>query len=270
MNTASENDPLDLVVESFLGRLRAGERDDGRGIRRPAPATWRARSASCSRRLPGDGGRPPTACRRNRLAEVPPERLRGLPHPALPGGPRRDGCGVRGGAGVARPARRPQVLPPLAAADPGCLERFQREARPHSLHHSNIVPVFGVGEDGGVHYYAMQFIPGRGLDVVLGEVLQLRQPPRPPDRRRGRTRPGCRRGRPGRWAVRLPPTTLLGDPPTPSGSVAGAARTAGGVTALTGRPALPYFRSVARIGLQAAEALAYAHRQGCPPGRQAG
>src|SRR5262249_41585702 len=43
------------------------------------------------------------------------------------------------------------------------------------LHHTNIVPVFGVGEHEGVPYYAMQYIQGRGLDVVLREVAGLRR-----------------------------------------------------------------------------------------------
>jgi serine/threonine protein kinase len=41
------------------------------------------------------------------------------------------------------------------------------------LHHPNIVPVHGVGEHEGVHYYAMQFIQGQ-LDEVLKEVSRLR------------------------------------------------------------------------------------------------
>lgn len=44
------------------------------------------------------------------------------------------------------------------------LERFQREARLASrLHHTNIVPVFGVGSEKQYFYYAMQFI--NGVDV---------------------------------------------------------------------------------------------------------
>src|SRR5205814_7605083 len=39
-----------------------------------------------------------------------------------------------------------------------------------------IVPVFGVGRHEGVHYYAMQFIAGRGLDKVIAEVRRLRHP----------------------------------------------------------------------------------------------
>src|SRR5207244_1953446 len=46
--------------------------------------------------------------------------------------------------------------------------RFEREARAAAkLHHTNIVPVFGVGEQDGLPYYVMQFIQGLGLDEVL-------------------------------------------------------------------------------------------------------
>ncbi len=47
------------------------------------------------------------------------------------------------------------------------VERFQQEARAAArLHHTNIVPVFGVGECEGWHYYAMQLIRGQGLDAL--------------------------------------------------------------------------------------------------------
>jgi serine/threonine protein kinase len=53
-------------------------------------------------------------------------------------------------------------------------QRFEREARSAArLHHTNIVPVFGVGEQEGLHYYVMQFIQGLGLDKVLRELKQL-------------------------------------------------------------------------------------------------
>ena len=64
-----------------------------------------------------------------------------------------------------------KVLPPNAVLDPRYLHRFRREAQAVArLHHPNIAPVFGVGEEGGVHYYAMQFIRGRGLDQVLQDA----------------------------------------------------------------------------------------------------
>jgi WD40 repeat protein/predicted Ser/Thr protein kinase len=63
-----------------------------------------------------------------------------------------------------------KVLPVQAALSPVYLERFQREAQAAArLHHTNIVPVFGVGEHDGVHYYAMQFIAGRSLAEVIAE-----------------------------------------------------------------------------------------------------
>src|SRR5581483_5076182 len=70
-----------------------------------------------------------------------------------------------------------KVLPSHALLDPRHLARFGREARSAArLHHTNIVPVFGVGEQDGLHYYVMQFIPGLGLDVVLDELRRLRPP----------------------------------------------------------------------------------------------
>lgn len=64
-----------------------------------------------------------------------------------------------------------KVLPSCAFLSPSTLERFRRESRvAASLHHSNIVPVFGVGEDHGTHYYVMQHIHGVGLDQVLAQL----------------------------------------------------------------------------------------------------
>src|SRR5579871_4446070 len=74
-----------------------------------------------------------------------------------------------------------KVLPRQALLKATHLERFQREAKAAGrLHHTNIVPVFGVGECGGTHYYAMQFIRGEGLDKVLGDLRRLRAAPDPP------------------------------------------------------------------------------------------
>ena len=52
----------------------------------------------------------------------------------------------------------------------GNLSRFRREAQAAGrLHHTHIVPVFGVGEHQGCHFYVMQYIAGRGLDAVFKE-----------------------------------------------------------------------------------------------------
>ena len=54
--------------------------------------------------------------------------------------------------------------------------RFEREARAAArLHHTNIVPVFGVGRQDGHHYFVMQYIAGLGLDAVLDDLRRLRQ-----------------------------------------------------------------------------------------------
>jgi serine/threonine protein kinase len=69
-----------------------------------------------------------------------------------------------------------KVLPAQALLDPRHLQRFQREARAAArLHHTNIVPVHGVGEQHGLHYFVMQLIHGQGLDQVLVELTRLRK-----------------------------------------------------------------------------------------------
>jgi WD40 repeat protein/serine/threonine protein kinase len=68
-----------------------------------------------------------------------------------------------------------KVLPLQGRIDPVQIERFRLEARSAArLHHTHIVPVHGVGEFDGVHYYAMQFIQGHGLDVILDDLRRLR------------------------------------------------------------------------------------------------
>ena len=89
----------------------------------------------------------------------------------------------RGGMGVVYEAEQVslgrhvalKVLPRQAAQDGMSLARFQREARASArLHHTNIVPVFEVGQDGETRYYAMQFIAGQSLDAVIDELRGLR------------------------------------------------------------------------------------------------
>ena len=90
----------------------------------------------------------------------------------------------RGGMGVVYEAEQVslgrrvalKVLPGQASSDRMIRERFRREARAAArLHHTNIVPVFEVGQDGDVRYYAMQFIQGMGLDAVINELRRLRE-----------------------------------------------------------------------------------------------
>ena len=88
----------------------------------------------------------------------------------------------RGGMGVVYEAEQIslgrrvalKVLPRHIAEDRKALDRFQREAKAAArLHHTNIVPVFEIGVDGDVAFYAMQFIQGQGLDQVIDELRRL-------------------------------------------------------------------------------------------------
>ncbi len=70
-----------------------------------------------------------------------------------------------------------KVLPKHSLLDSRYVRRFQNEARAAArLHHTNIVPVFGVGQHEGIHYYIMQFIQGVALDEVLSELRMIRRP----------------------------------------------------------------------------------------------
>ena len=57
-----------------------------------------------------------------------------------------------------------KTLPFAALLDSRQLQRFQIEARAAAtLEHPNIVSVYGVGVERGLHYYAMRYIDGRNL-----------------------------------------------------------------------------------------------------------
>ena len=62
-----------------------------------------------------------------------------------------------------------KVLPPEMALAPNVAERFKREARmAASLDHPNIIPIYRVGQVGGVHYMVQKYIEGRSLEAILG------------------------------------------------------------------------------------------------------
>jgi serine/threonine protein kinase len=87
----------------------------------------------------------------------------------------------RGGMGVVYEAEQVslrrrvalKMLPFAAVLDPRQLQRFRNEAQAAAcLHHTNIVPVYYVGNERGVHFYAMQFIDGQSLADVIRELRQ--------------------------------------------------------------------------------------------------
>jgi eukaryotic-like serine/threonine-protein kinase len=187
----------------------------------------------------------------------------------------------RGGMGVVYEAEHRalgrhvalKVLPSRAALDPLCLQRFRREARAAArLHHTNIVPVFEVGSCDGVHYYAMQFIEGRALDDVLRQLRRARAGTPAPDAAFvARLAAGLRTGEFRAGPAGEVPPAARGDARTVApagpdalplaGSEPASDRTPPAGVGLTTNSGTPYYRSVARVGLQVAEALAYAHAQ---------
>jgi len=85
----------------------------------------------------------------------------------------------RGGMGVVyRALQRPlkrivavKLLPATFALTARQIERFTREARAAAkLTHPNLVTVLTVGEDRGVHYFAMEFIDGKNLAEELARL----------------------------------------------------------------------------------------------------
>jgi serine/threonine protein kinase/WD40 repeat protein len=200
----------------------------------------------------------------------------------------------RGGMGIVYEAEQEalgrrvalKVLPLSVAGNATSLQRFRREARSAArLHHTNIVPVFDVGEHQGTHYYAMQFIHGQGLDQVLLEIKRLRA-----DKGTAREKPppnltvslagGLLTGQfvagepieaeEGAVAARFsgqatePVAARSGDRAGTGGATTEDAASSGVLhsqSEFSAESDFHYYRSVARVGLQVAEALAYAHGQ---------
>jgi serine/threonine protein kinase/WD40 repeat protein len=269
-DNSSDANPFDVVAEEFVARHRRGET--------PSVGEYAANYPELADEIrelfPGlilmeqlrPGAQDSTESFSPALARPYPQRL---------GDYRLLREVGRGGMGVVYEAEQVslgrhvalKVLPGHGLLNPTFLERFHREARAAArLHHTNIVPVFGVGEDKGVHFYAMQFIQGQGLDQVLHDLRRLRK--------HSGTEIGCRdlttafresaaqglltgqfkaplTANPGGPALASPPSAPT-NPAVP-----------GSATGLSGGGSVAeYYRSVARVGQQAADALGYAHRQG--------
>jgi hypothetical protein len=88
----------------------------------------------------------------------------------------------RGGMGVVYEAEQVslgrrialKVLPFALTLDTRQLQRFKNEARAAAqLHHQHIVPVYYVGSERGVHFYAMQYIDGQSLAELIHGLRQL-------------------------------------------------------------------------------------------------
>jgi serine/threonine protein kinase len=163
-----------------------------------------------------------------------------------------------------------KVLPFAATFDAKHLQRFHHEAQAAAqLHHTNIVPVYAVGCERGIHFYAMQLIQGQSLDIVLRELRQRAglNPVHAAASGVSSFAVGRRnfslsqvdstidRPMAAKVDAAVTPTTLPGADETLSQvsnqfSTAGADRSHG------------FYHTVARAMMQAAEGLEYAHQQG--------
>ena len=184
---------------------------------------------------------------------------------------------------------------------PSAVERFHREARSAAkLHHSSIVPVFDIGQEQDVCFYAMQFIPGQSLDQVFEELKFLRNKTAGAAARQaelakpnGSTPPrgitesimgddlNAIHARPqlasessesiatsnyensGRQQTSV---SLFPNDHNPHGRAVAANSQSSFASGTTFSPDVEsgtrFFRNIARIGLQIADALAYAHHRG--------
>jgi tetratricopeptide (TPR) repeat protein len=69
-----------------------------------------------------------------------------------------------------------KLLPSSGLLDPSREQRFAREAKAAArLHHTNIVPVFEFGHEDARLYYVMQFIEGQSLSGVLDALKRNRR-----------------------------------------------------------------------------------------------
>jgi serine/threonine protein kinase len=271
MTTGQADPVLDQLIEELTNKLQAGEPVDisTYALQYPDHAETLRRVFTALEVLGGLGR---SLARVSDRAITPDERTHA-------------GTGVlgdyqiirevgRGGMGVVYEAMQVslgrrvalKVLPFAAAMDPRHLLRFQAEAQAAAyLHHGNIVPVFSVGSDRGVHFYAMQFIEGRSLAEVVRDLRSAAK--------EGRIEPGGGlvegpgpADRPSATADESRAqdalaTAALADPLRPAAEVGADRRPDSGTTASSiGNKA--FFASVARLGVQAAEALEHAHGLG--------
>jgi serine/threonine protein kinase len=165
-----------------------------------------------------------------------------------------------------------KVLPFAAAIDPRQRQRFLIEAQAAAqLHHPHIVPVFAAGCEQGVHYYAMQFVDGRSVAELIAEMnRQIAEAASSPDGKVKEPEDADPFFLSGPCSdSTLPPTiTHIGAvaeavPASESRSdsaVSGSSLISSGTA--SGQRARSHAQAIARLGIQAAEALEHAHALG--------
>ena len=170
----------------------------------------------------------------------------------------------RGGMGVVYEAEQLslgrrmalKVLPFAAMLDKQQQKRFKNEARAAAtLDHPNIVAVHSVGEERGVHYYAMQLVEGHSLaEVITQQKVAVGQQD---DHASDGDAPTIEHRSSERSAS-----------PSSNSQVERKANTASETKPVAALSTIPVsntkesFRAVAQLAMQAAAALDYAHQNG--------
>jgi serine/threonine protein kinase/tetratricopeptide (TPR) repeat protein len=273
----SEHDPVGEIVEAFVERFRRGERPSVEEYARQHPeiadevrevlgiAAMLEEAKQPEQDVTEPWAEVDTAEVAKSLEELGDYRiLRELG---------RGGMGIVYEAEQLSLGRRValKVLPAASALATKSLKRFQGEARAAArLHHTNIVPVYEVGQAKGIHFFTMQYLPGHGLDKIIAELGRLHM---------GATagpHADTKRGLED-FSVTDVAISLLSDQsakesvdaaPASASSEKGAGEVHSPHAARSGetshalKPNAPYWHNVARIGLQVADALDYAHAQG--------
>jgi WD40 repeat protein/serine/threonine protein kinase len=191
----------------------------------------------------------------------------------------------RGGMGVVYEAEQRslgrrvalKVLPLAAALDSRQLQRFQLEAHAAAcLHHTNIVPVHAVGCERGVPFYAMQYIEGRSLAQILGELRRLEgldevddSPAHLADVPTSTLAAKLLSGKCSRFPAMAEPGPDAPSAGSPTPHHAGTASpralrplSGSGTASGSSTRGREYIRTVAQFGVQVAEALDHAHTRG--------
>ena len=178
----------------------------------------------------------------------------------------------RGGMGVVYEATQASLdrrvalktLPVSGRMDQRQIQRFQNEARAAAqLQHPNIVPVFSIGTEAGIHYYAMQLIPGHDLAHFIRHAKTLLESPRAP--RSGDTPKFAH----GTTAQVFQPTPRVSRTGTDSAVAEGSTLSvplSGFIDMMADHKSSvadrKNFESILQIGIQAAGALHHAHQLG--------
>jgi len=269
----SSDDLLDRLAESYVNRLRSGER--------PTVDEYTARYPELAdeiREVFAAMAQVEEVALDDRSLQPAFVEQRSFDHPKELGDYRIIREVGRGGMGIVYEAEQLslgrrvalKVLPLQSLLHPKQLQRFRREAMAAGrLQHPNIVPVYGVGEHDGIIFFAMQFVHGRGLDEVLVELRRLQRLENLPKMSSGIAHdmlsgqflepPTAEARCDAPNAADEDDTSMQpnadGEPESEfsSSTCLGTISSSGGD---------PFYRSVAKIGIQAADALHFAHGQG--------